>query len=40
LPCGCSNWRTRYAEWPPLKKLEYADELMAEIAESRLNWKF
>ena len=34
-----SNWRTRYAEWPALKKLEYVDELMAEIAEPRLNWK-
>jgi Putative zinc-binding metallo-peptidase len=27
-----SNWRTRYAGWPALKKLEYVDELMAEIA--------
>src|SRR6266496_5090836 len=27
-----SNWRKRYAEWPALKKLEYVDELMAEIA--------
>ena len=27
-----SNWRTRYAGWPALKKLEYLDELMAEIA--------
>jgi Putative zinc-binding metallo-peptidase len=27
-----SNWRRRYAEWPALKKLEYVDELMAEIA--------
>ena len=27
-----SNWRTRYAGWPALKKLEYIDELMAEIA--------
>jgi Putative zinc-binding metallo-peptidase len=26
-----SNWRTRYAGWPALKKLEYVDELMAEI---------
>jgi hypothetical protein len=25
-----SNWRTRYAGWPALKKLEYVDELMAE----------
>ena len=23
-----SNWRTRYAGWPALKKLEYVDELM------------
>ncbi len=27
-----SNWRTRYANWPALKKLEFVDELMAEIA--------
>ena len=27
-----SNWRTRYAGWPALKKLEYVDELMMEIA--------
>ena len=27
-----SNWRTRYAGWPALKKLEYVDELMNEIA--------
>lgn len=27
-----SNWRTRYADWPALKKLEYVDELMSEIA--------
>ncbi|MEK7381515.1 MAG: putative zinc-binding metallopeptidase [Gemmatimonadota bacterium] len=26
-----SNWRVRYARWPALKKLEYVDELMAEI---------
>jgi hypothetical protein len=30
-----SNWRTRYAGWPALKKLEYVDELMAEIANER-----
>ncbi len=30
-----SNWRTRYADWPALKKLEYIDELMAEIAGQR-----
>lgn len=27
-----SRWRTRYAKWPALRKLEYVDELMAEIA--------
>ncbi len=27
-----SDWRKRYAGWPALKKLEYVDELMAEIA--------
>ena len=27
-----SNWRTRYEGWPALKKLQYVDELMAEIA--------
>jgi hypothetical protein len=27
-----SNWRKRYAGWPALKKLEYVDELMDEIA--------
>src|SRR6202051_5075961 len=27
-----SHWRTRYAGWPALQKLEYVDELMAEIA--------
>ncbi len=30
-----SNWRKRYAGWPALKKLEYVDELMAEIASER-----
>lgn len=30
-----SQWRTRYAGWPALKKLEYVDELMAEIATQR-----
>src|SRR3954464_5524295 len=30
-----SNWRTRYAGWPALKKLEYVDALMAEIAGKR-----
>jgi hypothetical protein len=27
-----SAWRKRYAEWPALRKLEYVDELMAELA--------
>lgn len=27
-----SDWKKRYAGWPALKKLEYVDELMAEIA--------
>jgi len=27
-----SNWRERYAGWPALHKLQYVDELMAEIA--------
>ncbi|MGC2177723.1 MAG: putative zinc-binding metallopeptidase [Bradyrhizobium sp.] len=31
-----SSWRTRYAGWPALKKLEYVDELMEEIAGKRL----
>jgi hypothetical protein len=30
-----SNWRKRYASWPALKKLEYVDELMSEIAEEK-----
>jgi hypothetical protein len=30
-----SNWRTRYAGWPALKKLEYVDELMEEIGGTR-----
>ena len=30
-----SNWRTRYADWPALRKLEYVDELMDEIAGKR-----
>jgi hypothetical protein len=30
-----SKWRTRYAGWPALKKLEYVDELMGEIAGTR-----
>ena len=27
-----SGWRKRYAGWPAVKKLEYVDELMAELA--------
>ena len=27
-----SQWRDRYADWPALKKLEYMDELMRELA--------
>jgi Putative zinc-binding metallo-peptidase len=30
-----SGWRTRYDGWPALKKLEYVDELMAEIADEK-----
>jgi hypothetical protein len=30
-----SNWRRRYIGWPALKKLEYVDELMEEIAGQR-----
>jgi hypothetical protein len=30
-----SDWRTRYAGWPALKKLEYVDELMAEIGDTK-----
>ena len=30
-----SNWRKRYAGWPALKKLQYVDELMAEIADQK-----
>ena len=29
------EWRKRYEGWPALKKLEYVDELMAEIAETK-----
>jgi hypothetical protein len=28
-----SDWRTRYADWPALKKLLYMDTLMAELAD-------
>jgi hypothetical protein len=27
-----SDWRTRYVDWPALKKLEYMDTLMSELA--------
>lgn len=27
-----SDWRSRYADWPALKKLEYMDALMADVA--------
>jgi hypothetical protein len=30
-----ANWRNRYAGWPALKKLQYVDELMAEIASEK-----
>jgi hypothetical protein len=30
-----SDWRKRYADWPALQKLEYVDELMAEIADEK-----
>ena len=30
-----SDWRKRYAGWPALRKLEYVDELMDEIAGQR-----
>jgi hypothetical protein len=30
-----SDWRRRYAGWPALRKLEYVDEVMAEIAGQR-----
>jgi hypothetical protein len=29
-----SDWRKRYARWPALKKLEYVNDLMAEIGPS------
>ena len=30
-----SNWRKRYAGWPAMRKLEYMDELMREVATKR-----
>ena len=32
-----SDWRPRYADWPALKKLEYMDALMADIAGKEMN---
>ena len=31
-----ANWKTLYAGWPALKKLEYVDTLMDELAEEKL----
>jgi hypothetical protein len=30
-----SNWRRRYRGWPALRKLEYVDELLKEVAGTR-----
>jgi len=30
-----SDWRKRYADWPALRKLDYVDELMTEIADQK-----
>jgi len=30
-----SDWKRRYAGWPALKKLEYVDEVMAEVGQSK-----
>lgn len=30
-----SDWRKRYADWPAIRKLQYVDELMAEIADEK-----
>lgn len=30
-----SDWRRRYAGWPAIRKLEYVDELMAEVARQK-----
>src|SRR5690606_17650944 len=30
-----SRWRSRYAGWPALKKLEYVDQVMRDIADTR-----
>jgi len=29
-----SNWRSKYCEWPALKKLEYVDDLLGDIYDS------
>lgn len=34
-----SNWRKRYADWPVMAKLEYVDELMAELAGTRPRYR-
>ena len=31
-----SDWRVRYADWPAIKKLEYMDALMQELAGKRM----
>ena len=31
-----SRWRSRYADWPALRKLEYVDALMQEVDEQPL----
>src|SRR3954469_17284662 len=31
-----SDWRSRYADWPALKKLEYLDALMADVADKKM----
>jgi predicted esterase len=30
-----SDWKRRYASWPALKKLEYVDEVMSEVGQSK-----
>jgi hypothetical protein len=30
-----SDWKRRYAEWPAVRKLEYVDELMQEVGQSK-----
>ena len=30
-----SDWRKRYADWPALRKLEYVEDLMGEIADEK-----